>query len=157
MSTIPVLTLADYVLSSYGPMSQLKLQKLLYYCEAYHLANFDTNLLNENFEAWLHGPVCPEVFHELKGQSLLYSDIAYTKGGNPKDEVVKILTSEQFDFITLVLEDLSTWTGPELERSTHSEKPWVEARIGYGEADRCNVVIGKESMKIYYKAELNGF
>jgi uncharacterized phage-associated protein len=50
--------LADYILQKYGSMSHLKLQKLLYYCESYHLAYFDDILIPEEFEAWVHGPVC---------------------------------------------------------------------------------------------------
>jgi uncharacterized phage-associated protein len=41
--------IADYILQKYGPMSHLKLQKLLYYCESYHLAYFDDNLILEEF------------------------------------------------------------------------------------------------------------
>lgn len=41
MGTIDSIILSDYILKHYGPMSHLKLQKLLFYCDAYHLAYFD--------------------------------------------------------------------------------------------------------------------
>lgn len=149
-------SLAEYILQKYGPMSQLKLQKLLYYCEGYHLAYFDSSVVNEEFEAWMHGPVCPAIFHKYKDQSLIYSDFRYTGSGDPEAALRQSLASEQFDYLNSILSELSTWTGPELEASTHMEKPWLEARVGFGEADRCNVIIKKSTMKDYYKAELNG-
>lgn len=41
MVTIDSIILSDYILKHYGPMSHLKLQRLLFYCDAYHLAYFD--------------------------------------------------------------------------------------------------------------------
>ena len=40
-------------------ITQLKLQKLVYYADAWFLANFDEPLIKEDFEAWAHGPVVP--------------------------------------------------------------------------------------------------
>ena len=54
--------MADFILKNFGAMSHLKLQKLLYYAEAYHLAYFEESLIKQEFEAWSHGPVCREVF-----------------------------------------------------------------------------------------------
>ena len=47
--------LAEYILFKCGKMSHLKLQKLLYYVQAFHLAYFDSPLVDDEFEAWLHG------------------------------------------------------------------------------------------------------
>lgn len=151
--------LAEYILQEYGAMSHLKLQKLLYYCEAYHLAYVDEALIRQEFEAWVHGPVCRDVYNNLKDTSLLYSDISIIVDEeiyNPKSEIKKILTSEQLDVITEVLDELSTWTGLELENATHKELPWLEARVGYSPAERCNQTISKETMKRFYKEEING-
>ena len=65
---IKITTLAGYVLKNYGPMSHLKLQKLLFYCQAYHLAYFKEPLFDEDFEAWVHGPVCRIIYDSLKGK-----------------------------------------------------------------------------------------
>lgn len=147
--------LADYILQKYGPMSHLKLQKLLYYCEGYHLAYFDENLIPEEFEAWVHGPVCREVYDNLKGSSVLYTDLGFTGEHNPEAELNNILSSDQSQLLIDVLTELSTWTGLELENATHSELPWREARKGLGPADRCENRISKETMKSFYKADLN--
>lgn len=48
------------------PLSNMKLQKLLYYEQGYHLAYFDAPLFPDNFEAWLYGPVVPRVYDMFK-------------------------------------------------------------------------------------------
>ena len=150
--------LADFILQEYGSMSHLKVQKLLYYCEAYHLAYTDSSLIKQDFEAWVHGPVCRDVYNNLKDASLLYSDISIIideKSYNPRNEIRNILTSDQLNIVKDVLDELSTWSGLELENATHSELPWIEARAGYSPGERCNNIISKETMKRFYKEELN--
>lgn len=138
-------------------MSHLKLQKLLYYCEAYHLAYFDESLMHEEFEAWLHGPVCREVYNQLKGASILYSDISFDPDRIPDPDatIKKSLSSDQQDLVGDVLNQLSKWSAFELERATHKEAPWIDARKGYGPADRCEEIISKDLMRAFYKEELN--
>lgn len=150
--------LADYILQEYGAMSHLKVQKLLYYCDAYHLAYIDSALIRQDFEAWVHGPVCRDVYNNLKDTSLLYSDIAIIldeKSYNPKNEIQTILTSDQINVIKDVLDELTTWTGLELENATHNELPWIEARMGFSPGQRCNNIISKETMKRFYREEIN--
>lgn len=143
---------ANYILKHYGPMSHLKLQKLLFYCDAYCLAFFGEELLSDKFEAWVHGPVCRRVFNEMKGASLLYTDMSYSPmPGIDEDETFSKLSFDVKDLLNDVLVNLTKWTGIELERSTHSELPWIEARQGYGEADRCHVEISKETTRTFYR------
>lgn len=154
ISTISIDLLADFVLFKFGPMSHLKLQKLLFYCEAYHLAYFGQSLINEEFEAWVHGPVCRELFNTFRDKSLLYSDLAHT-GPDPTEDISNAITSDQYSLLDEVLSGLSEWTGPELERATHNEAPWKEARNGLGPADRCTAVISKDRMEEFYKKDLS--
>lgn len=159
MATINVEILADYILASYGPMSHLKLQKLLYYCEAYHLAYFDRSLINEEFEAWLHGPVIRKIFDNLKDKSLLYSDLEWyadSENYNPTQYIQNSLNTDQQDLLHEVLNELKHWNGFELESATHNEAPWLEARVGVPIGERSNNIISKETMRTYYKQELNG-
>jgi len=150
---IDSLVLSDYILKHYGPMSHLKLQKLLFYCDAYSLAYFGQELVTDNFEAWVHGPVSRKVYNGLKDKSILYSDLAYNGTGTVVDECFKSLSSLQQELVTAVLEELSAWSGMELEAATHREKPWLEARKGYAEADKCNVEISKETTRLFYNQE----
>lgn len=49
------------------PLTNLALNKILYFCHAWHLAKFGQPLLATRFEAWDHGPVVPSVYHQFKG------------------------------------------------------------------------------------------
>src|ERR1700735_3635265 len=64
---------ADYLLATSRqrgePLSNLKLQKLIYYAQAWHLALYNKPLFNEDFEAWIHGPVLPSQYHRFKDNS----------------------------------------------------------------------------------------
>ena len=160
MTTIPKselidsLVLANYILKHYGPMSHLKLQKLLFYCDAYTLAYFGDELIADKFEAWVHGPVCRKVFNEMKGASVLYNDMAYSPiPGIDEDAIFDHLPIDVKDLVNEVLVNLASWTGPELERATHQEFPWLEARQGYDEAAKCHVEISKESMLKFYRTQ----
>ena len=157
LQEIDSIALSNYILKHYGPMSHLKLQKLLFYCDAYHLAYFDKQLISDKFEAWVHGPVSRKVYQSLRDKSILYADIAYSPiEGVDEDGDFESLTSSQKELLNSILLDLHTWTGLELEMSTHNEKPWIEARRGYGEADKCCEEIDKEITRIFYKKDICG-
>lgn len=156
-SSIEVATLSGYILKYFGPMSHLKLQKLLYYCQAYHLAYFEKPLFEDDFQAWVHGPVCRSIYDTLKGKSVLYSDVDYSKYDfDYKNDLKDLISSDQFELVNDVLDSLANWTGMELESATHKETPWIEARAGYSLGDICDVNISKKTMLNYYKKEING-
>lgn len=155
IKTLNAPLIADFILQNYGPMSHLKLQKLLYYIDAYHLAYFDKPVVEENFEAWVHGPVCREVYNSLRDKSLLYAELGFDNETNPTATIESELTQDQITLINDVLSELSQWTGFQLESATHKELPWIEARKGFGPADRCDAIISKETMRDFYKSEMN--
>ena len=147
--------LSNYILKHYGPMSHLKLQKLLFYCDAYHLAYFNQELVEDKFEAWVHGPVSRKVYDQLKGQAVLYTDVAYSgMPGVDVDGEYDKLMSTQKELITNILDQLSQWSGLELEMATHKEMPWQFARQGYSEAEKCHVEIDKELTAKYYRKDI---
>ncbi len=150
--------LCEYILQRGGRMSHLKLQKLLYYTEALHLAYFETSLIDDEFQAWLHGPVSRKIYNEIKDLSILHGEITYSPGEGPKpDEILnESLIQDQFDLINDVLNNYSTLSAGQLEDLTHREQPWIEARMGYGAGDRCEVIISKETMKSFYKDQVYG-
>ena len=69
--------LCEYILKKVGPMSHLKLQKLLFYVQAYHLAYFDSPIITDSFEAWAHGPVSRKIYNELRDLSTIHREIRY--------------------------------------------------------------------------------
>ena len=58
--------ITHYINQKGDNISPKKLQKLLYYVEAWNLVYFKNALIDEDFEAWVHGPVLPSIYHQLK-------------------------------------------------------------------------------------------
>ena len=152
------LLLGEYILFMHGPMSHLKLQKLVYYVQAYHLAYFGQPIIEDDFEAWVHGPVSRKLYDVVKEHSLLYTDVGYkNEGGETPDiKIQALLTEEQLELLGDVLSEYAQIKGLQLENLTHSELPWQKARVNYGSGDRCNVIIPKDVMKNYYREQLYG-
>jgi len=151
---IDVITLAEYILCRLGEMSHLKLQKLIYMIEGYHLAYFGgDSLIEDDFQAWTHGPVCRRVFDILKDKSILYGDVKYVQNEGeelPQDILKRTLSSEQMELIDDVLSLYKDESGMSLESITHKQTPWINARKGLPYYAKCNNVISKEEMRQYF-------
>ena len=122
-------------------ITNLKLQKLVYYAQGFHLAIEDFPLFPETIEAWAHGPVVPALYHEFKkyGSGLIPVPADF----NPHNIPAGI--SELLDEIYTVFGQYSAW---KLRNMTHEEPPWRDAYD-------TSVVISHESMKKYFKTQIN--
>lgn len=138
-----VFDVAKYILHKSGRLSTWKLQKLCYYAQAWEIAWTETPIFEEDFEAWANGPVCPPLFCEHKGKYIVSED-ELTKG-SPDN-----LTEEQKNGIDIILKDYGGMEPYDLRELSHSEDPWKDARGDLPEGERCNTVITKDSMGIYY-------
>jgi len=127
-------------------LTNLKLQKLLYYAQAWNLVFTDQRLFHEDIEAWVHGPVVPAVFREFKCYQWNPID---ERGVKPTDEHTASLLSE-------VIRVYGKFTATQLERLTHQEPPWVEARGGLPPDAPSKNMICTARMKSYYSSLLNG-
>ncbi len=122
-------------------MTNLKLQKMLYYQQGFHLAYFDTPLFEEEVEAWMYGPVVPEVYDAYDG---------YGRNGiesNPEKEVS--FSDEEWRLFLKVYEIYGQYSAIGLMNMTHEEPTWLNVPKGHGS------VISKESMKRFFKTRLN--
>lgn len=133
---------AKYILEKQGPMSTMKLQKLCYYCQAWSLVWDDAPLFEEDFEAWVNGPVCPVLFKQTRGK---FSVCAADEPGDSEN-----LTAEQKDTVDVVLEHYAPHDAQWLSQLTHMETPWKSARSGLPDNANSSKVITKESMGMYY-------
>ncbi|MBL7804369.1 MAG: SocA family protein [Saprospiraceae bacterium] len=135
-------------------VSPKKLQKLLYYIQAWHLVHLGVPILLEDFEAWVHGPVLPSLFRSLKENGFNKLNVVDDEGNNledAKDLIDKCgLTDEQVDLIDSVLLKYGALTAFELEMLSHNEEPWIEARKGLPPHAPCNNVIKKDRIKRFY-------
>ncbi len=142
MNKATVFDVANYFVS-FGKMTHKKLQKLCYYAQAWHLALLNEPLFNSEFEAWIHGPVCPELYHEYKFYG--WQDIPQ------KDFQNKYLSEKTLIILEAVCETYNHFTGDELELLTHSEEPWKSSRGSLEEWEPSCEIIPKKMMKEYYK------
>jgi uncharacterized phage-associated protein len=128
------------------PVSNLKLQKLLYYAQAWHLAIFKQPLFNDEIEAWVHGPVVPIVFQT-------YRNNRWAPIPNGANDAIPEGIRGYLEEVWKVYGHLE---GNDLERLTHSEEPWLKARGGIPPDMSSHAVIMKDWMREYYSARLNG-
>jgi len=149
MAEISASRLADYVIryahECGEPISNLKLQKLLYYCQAWYLAKYDKPLFPERIEAWVHGPAVPPVYGSFK-------EWAWQPISRDPDAVT--LPSAARKHVDDVLEKYGPLTAIHLEQLTHREDPWVKARAGLPADEPSNAVISQHSMRDYYRKVL---
>ncbi len=135
---------AAYVLKRTGQISHMKLQKLVYYSQAWSLVWDEKPLFREAIEAWVNGPVVNSLFSHLKGKfKVSSSDLS--KVGNPA-----ALTEPQHETIRRVVDFYGDKTPQWLSDLTHMEPPWQAARVGVPPGDRSNKEITLASMAEYY-------
>ncbi|MGA1264268.1 MAG: Panacea domain-containing protein, partial [Prochlorothrix sp.] len=129
-------------------ITQMKVQKLLYYSQSLHLALFDVPLFSEPIQAWCHGPVCPPVYHlyrQLQDEQLPMP---------PKDTVFKSLTAE----VQMTLDEVWDYFGIHdaytLSDMTHQEFPWQNARQKLTVTANSGAEISLEDMKLLGEQKL---
>lgn len=155
---------ARYMLAksaSFGDLvTNKKLQKLLYYSKAWGLVYFsaDGGLVDEAFEAHVHGPVCPEVYSLYK--KFLIAPIRDDFDGmSPEDYLEKFRKdhssdADKLELLDVVYEKYSPFTSMELELLSHKEKPWIEARRGLSPIENGHSIISEDLMKEYYTSKI---
>jgi uncharacterized phage-associated protein len=145
MAKYTVNEVADCILKFYNDyITNLKLQKFLYYSQAWNLALRGKPLFDEDFQAWVHGPVEPVTYQRFKRFG--FKPIIY----NVKVDFDKHLMGH----VKHVLEVYGEFSGFGLERQTQSEPPWMDVRGNLPSDQPSIVVITKKSMLDYYSSLL---
>jgi uncharacterized phage-associated protein len=120
-------------------LSNLKLQKLVYYAQGFHLAVFDEPLFAESIEAWTHGPVVPAMYHVFKGF-----------GASPvkmNEELDQRKYSPQLrELLDEVYSVYGQFSAVRLRNITHEEPPWQQTPQGG--------TISHALMKEYFKTQI---
>lgn len=143
-SQASVLDVAEYLLRKLGPMSAMKLEKLVYYCQAWSLVWDDRPLFPDTIQAWTNGPVAPALFNRHREQFVVR---AGDVGGNEEhlDDVGR-------ETVDAVIGYYSGMNAQQLSDLTHAEAPWLEARRGLTPDERGDHEITLESMSEYYSS-----
>ena len=140
-----VYDIAAYILNQNGKMTAMKLQKLVYYSQAWSLVWDEKPLFEENVEAWANGPIVRELYDIHKGEfyvtKLKKGSIGKVKG-------------KAKDTIDSVLKYYSGKSGQWLSDLAHKELPWKQARADLDDSIRGRVVISHASMAEYYYSML---
>jgi uncharacterized phage-associated protein len=140
---VTIADVARYILDQFGQMTTMKLQKLCYYTQAWHLASFGVPLFNEDFEAWNNGPVCRDLYELHKGQ---YSITSVDIEGRSD------LNQKYSNFVESIVGAYITFSGDELSSISHMESPWASAKDYGNRTGLSNVQITKESMHKFYSS-----
>lgn len=155
-----VLDVCRYVINysndeNYG-ISNLKLQKILYFIQAYFLSYTEQKepCFSEKIEAWDFGPVVPKAYHEFK---------QYGSGDIPKissyieyedDDIWNVerkafdencIDKEKREIINQIVDRFSEYTATDLVELTHNQDPWKNSYEKY-----MNNEITNESIRGYF-------
>lgn len=121
-------------------LSNLKLQKLVYYAQGFFGAIYNEPLFEEPIEAWMHGPVVPALYHEYK-----------KFGSNPivnhNGDANFNLSDQEKELLQEVYEVYGQFSAWRLRDMTHTESPWLNHEKTTG-------VITFEEMKDFFKTRL---
>lgn len=146
-----MLQVIAYIFEKLEEVSPLVLQKLLYFIQGVYSALYGKALFQEECRAWVHSPVYPEVYE-------LFSDFKYNPIDDARfamlDGAADALTKEEKDVVDLVVNTFGMYGGKMLEKITHNEDPWKEARKGYGDNVPSSELLSKERIMKYY-VEIN--
>lgn len=121
-------------------ITNMKVQKLLYYAQCLHLALYNEPLFNEVIQAWRYGPVCPPVYK-------FYSDFEANQLPIPSTEFLLKIPNDQKRLLEEVWEYFGGYNAYRLSGMTHLEFPWKKARKGLLPEARSTEPILIEDMK----------
>lgn len=124
-------------------VSNLKLQKLLYYAQGWHLALHGRPLFADPLEAWIHGPVVPSVYRRFNGWGYRNID---------EDVAPPSLPRETAEFLDELAAEYMPLDAYELELMSHREAPWQNARGGLPPDAPSSARLSGADMRAYFRA-----
>jgi uncharacterized phage-associated protein len=148
---VNVHAIADYFirrgdLEAGDVMTHLKLQKLLYYAQGWHLALKDTPLFSDSLEAWEHGPVCPSVWKRFKNFG--WNPIPPTECQSDPE---RDLDADTLPFLDEVWDAYGQFSAKRLEEMTHEEPPWKDA---WNSDPSGNAMIPLEALRAFFLTQI---
>lgn len=160
MNEYNVLDIARYVINycnnNNKHISNLKLQKILYFIQAGFYMNKGSECFEEEIEAWKYGPVIPEVYHEFKqygSTSIPYISeyLDFSEGIFNCKKVTyddDIIDDSDKVLINQLIDECNKYTASQLVDITHKQDPWLESY-----EDGMNNVIDKLSLQKYFRGK----
>lgn len=144
-----MLRVIAYIFERLEEVTPLMLQKLIYFIQGVYSALYGRPIFEEDCRAWVHGPVYPKVYD-------LFRDFKYNPIDDPRFAVfegsAEHLTADERRAADLVINTFGIYGGKAMERITHQEAPWQNARSGYDDQIPSNKTLTKDSIREYYVA-----
>lgn len=146
---IRAIDVAEYILDKLGPMTAMKLQKLVYYAQAWHLAWTEKPLFNDKIEAWRNGPVIVALYEIHKGCFKLNPGY-FASQISP--DLINPISMNKKKIVDRVIQFYGSRDPHWLSQLTHMEDPWKNARAKSSslEQERSSEEITHQSMFEYY-------
>ena len=132
-----------YILEKTGPISAMKLQKLVYYSQAWSLVWDERPMFSEKIQAWANGPVLPSLYEFHRGE--------FQVASWPRGDAAN-LDNDACETIDAVIKHYGKKTAQALSDLTHREDPWINARKGIADGERGNAEISLGDMEEYYSS-----
>ncbi len=140
-----VFDVAKYILEKCGVMTTIKLQKLVYYSQAWSLVWDEAPLFCEEIQAWRMGPVVKSLYLEHKGYYQISAN--ELKRGDSRN-----LSTVQKETIDAVLKEYGKKPAQWLVDLSHSEDPWKKTREGVPDGVGYDGVISQSDIAEYYSS-----
>lgn len=140
---VNIFALAEYLIRIFelreSALTNLKLQKLVYYAQGIALGSYSVKLFNEPLLAWEHGPVVKCLYERYKaGNQPIASSSTISIDEIESNDLAKKILDE-----TISLYGVYTpWV---LRDKTHNESPWLETKR--------DEVITDEKMTAFFRSQ----
>jgi len=135
---------AEYIIMIGKEITPLALQKILYYAQGFYNAFFGNYLFNDDCQAWVHGPVYLKIYEKYKlyksGNIPVYMDY----------DISDMLDDEKRELLNVIIKCFGYYNGKALEKMTHYETPWINARKGLSIDENSNNIIEKKDIQEYF-------
>lgn len=137
--------IAEYIIAIGKEITPLALQKILYYAQGFYKAFFGKYLFQEDCQAWVHGPVYVDIYEKYKDfkSANISIDIDY--------DIEDIIVDEKREILNAVIKYFGYYNGKALEKMSHYETPWINARQGLLPTENSNNIIKKDDIKDYFE------
>lgn len=143
--------IAEYIIAIGKEITPLALQKILYYAQGFYKAFFGKFLFEDDCQAWVHGPVYVNIYEKYKEfkSANIFIDVDY--------DIEDIIEDEKREILDAVMKYFGYYNGKALEKMSHFETPWINARKGLLPIENSNNIISKNDIKEYFEKVKNKY
>lgn len=146
-----LLSITKYLVEKHKILLSVKIQKILYFLFLDYLKEYNSKLFEEEFEAWVYGPVIPRLFNHIREHGF-----DFTEYYDYDEEVIKeIKPLDNNDLINNFIDEkiinYKKMTTEKLVEMSHNTLPWIKARNGIISTEPSKEKIKFNELKKYSK------